>query len=54
MMYEFNPKLKLLLEKHDKETVKMTYIDHKWSMPKKTARPPFYQKPIYTFHFPKI
>ncbi|WP_312096442.1 hypothetical protein [Niallia sp.] len=54
MMYEFNPKLKLLLQKNSKDTVTMTYINHKWSMPKTTVKPPFYKKAINAFHYPKI
>lgn len=54
MRYEFNPKLKLLLMKQSKDTVNMTYINHKWPMPKTTVRPPYYKKPIYEMHFPKL
>lgn len=54
MRYEFNPKLKLLLQKHSKDTINMTYINHKWSMPKKTIKPPYYKKPIYELHYPKV
>ena len=54
MRYEFHPKLKLLLQKHSSETVHMTYINHKWSMPKTTVKPPYYKKPIYELHYPKV
>lgn len=54
MRYEFNPKVKLLLQKHSNENVYMTYINHKWTMPKITLRPPYFKKPIYELHFPKI
>lgn len=54
MRYEFHPKLKLLLQKPFSETVHMTYINHKWSMPKTTVKPPYYKKPIYELHYPKV
>jgi len=48
MRYEFHPKVKNLLQNKSNEKVTMTYIEHKWTLPKISKRPPYYKNPIYT------
>lgn len=54
MKYEYNPKIKLLLQENSEEKVVMTYIENRWVMPKVTDRPPYYKNPVYELHYPVL
>lgn len=54
MKFEFRPEVEVLLENDTSQKVKMEYMNHTWTMPKLSHRPPFYNHPEYEFSFPKL
>lgn len=54
MRYEFHPEVILLLQNDSFQKVEMIYLEHKWTMPKISTRPPYYTAPSYELNFPII
>lgn len=56
MLYEFNPRVILLLVNYSSEKVQMLYDSNRytWPMPRIGPRPPFYTNPEYVLNYPLI